>query len=80
MVDSFVSRAPILLIRIAILASAAMDDSSDRSPPLEAIDCEFLGFFETGSHCRIFSARYILKQIPTLILILLQEPSLTHGF
>jgi len=41
---SFVSTALILLIRVAILASAVMDDSKDRSPPLAAIDCEFLGF------------------------------------
>ena len=45
---SFVSRASILLIRVAIL-----DDSRDRSPPLEAIDCEFLDFFEASSHCRV---------------------------
>ena len=42
---SFVSGASILLVRVAILASAVMDDSRDRSPPLEVIDCEFLGFF-----------------------------------
>ena len=54
---SFISRASILLIRVAILASAAMDDSRDRSPPLEAIDYEFLGFSEAGSHCRVFSAK-----------------------
>ena len=49
---SFISRASILLIRVVILASAVMGDSRDRSPPLEAIDCKFLGFFEAGSHCR----------------------------
>ena len=49
---SFISRASILLIRVAILASAAMDDSKDRSPPLESIDCEFLDFSKTGSHCK----------------------------
>jgi len=32
---SFISRASILLIRVAILASVAMDDSKDRSPPFE---------------------------------------------
>ena len=53
---SFVSRASILLIRVTILASAAIDDSKDRSPPLEAIDCEFHDFFEAGTHCRVFSA------------------------
>ena len=42
---SFISRASILLIRVAILASVAMDDFRDMSPPLEAIDYEFLGFF-----------------------------------
>ena len=50
---SFVSRASVLLIKVTILASTAMNDSKDRSPPLEVIDCEFLDFFETGSHCRI---------------------------
>ena len=55
--SSFVSRASILLIRVAILVSVAMDDSRDRSPPFEAIDCEFLNFSEVGSHCRVFSAR-----------------------
>ena len=34
-----------------------MDDSRDRSPPLEVIDCEFLGLSEAGSHCRVFSAK-----------------------
>ena len=51
---SFVSGASILLVRVAILASAVMDDSKDRSPPFEAIDCEFLSFFEVGSHYRVF--------------------------
>ena len=46
---SFVSRAFILLIRVAILASAVIDDSKDRSPPFEATDCEFLGFSKVGS-------------------------------
>ena len=46
--DSFVSRAFILLIRVAILASAVMDDFRDMSPPLEAIDYEFLGFSEAA--------------------------------
>jgi len=54
---SFVSRASILLIRVAILASAAMVDSKDKSPHFEAIDCEFLDFSEVGSHCRVFSTR-----------------------
>ena len=61
---SLVSRASILLIRVAILASAAMDDSRDRSPPLEAIDCEFLDFSEAGSHCRVFSAKSSNKSQP----------------
>ena len=43
--SSFVSRASILLIRVAILSSAVMEDSKDRSPPFEAIDCEFFDFF-----------------------------------
>ena len=30
----------------AIIASVAMNDSRDWSPPLEAIDCEFLDFSE----------------------------------
>ena len=46
---SFISRASILLIRVAILASIAMNDSKDRSPPFEAMDCEFLDFSEAGS-------------------------------
>ena len=45
---SFISRASILLIRIAILASVVINDFRDRSPPLEAIDCEFLNFSEAG--------------------------------
>ena len=53
----FVSRASILLIRVAILASAAMDDSKDRSPPFDAINCEFLSFSVVGSYCRVFSGR-----------------------
>ena len=59
-----ISRASILLIRVAILASVAMDDSRDRSPPLKAIDCEFLDFSETGSHCRVFSAKSLNKSQP----------------
>ena len=54
---SFVSRASILLIRVALLAFAAMDDSKDRIPPFEAINYEFLGFSEAGSYCRVFSAK-----------------------
>ena len=54
---SFISKASIFLIRVAILASAAMDDFRDRSPPFEALDCEFLGFFEAGSHYRVFSTK-----------------------
>jgi len=61
---SFVSRASILLIRIAILASVVINDFRDRSPPLEAIDCEFLNFFEAGSHCSIFSAKSSNKSQP----------------
>jgi len=38
---------------VAILASAAMDDSKNRSPHLEVKDCEFVGFSEVGSHCRV---------------------------
>jgi len=62
--SSFVSRASILLIRVTILASTAMDYSRDRSPPLETINCEFLGFSEAGSHCRIFSAKSSNKSQP----------------
>ena len=54
---SFVSRASILLIKVAILAFAVMNDLRDRNPPFEAIDCEFLDFSEAGSHCKIFSAK-----------------------
>ena len=59
----FCSRASIL-IRVAILASAAMDDSKDRCPPFEAMDCEFLDFSEVGSHCRVFSAKSSNKSQP----------------
>ena len=51
---SFVSSASIFLFRIAMLASTVMDDSKNRSPHFEAMDCEFLGFFEADSHCRVF--------------------------
>ena len=61
---SFVSRASIPLIRVAILASAVMDDSRDRSPPLEAIYSEFLGFSEAGSYYRVFSAKSSNKSQP----------------
>jgi len=61
---SFVSRASILLIRFPILASIAMDDSKDRIPPFEALDCEFLDFSKVGSHCRVFSARSLNKSTP----------------
>ena len=40
--SSFISRASILLIRVAILGLGAMDDFKDRSPPLEAIDYDSL--------------------------------------
>ena len=61
---SFVSKASILLIRVAILASAVMNDSKDRSPPFESIDYEFLDFSEVGSHCKVFSARSSNKSQP----------------
>ena len=61
LVGSFISRASSLLIRVVILASAAMDDSRDMSPPFEFIDCEFLDFSEVGSHCRVFSAKSSYK-------------------
>jgi len=64
LVGSFVSRASILLIRVAILASAAINDFKDMSPPFEAIDWEFLGFFEVSSHCRVFSAKSLNKFQP----------------
>ena len=41
-----------------------MDDSRDRTPPLEAIDCEFLDFSEASSHCRVFSAKSSNKSQP----------------
>ena len=55
---SFVSRASILLIRVAT------DDSKDRSPPLDAINCEFLDFSKAGSYCRVFSAKSSNKSHP----------------
>ena len=59
-----ISRASILLIRVAILASVAMNDSRDMSPPLEVIDCEFFGFSEASSHCKVFSAKSLNKSQP----------------
>jgi len=50
---SFISRVSILLIRVVILVLTAMDDSKDRSSPLEAIDCEFLGFSEVGGFSQV---------------------------
>jgi len=61
---SFISRASILLIKVVILASAVMNDYKGRSPPLEALNCEFLGFLEVGSHYRVFSARSSNKSQP----------------
>ena len=61
---SFISRASMLLIRVAILASVVMNDSRDMSPPLEAIDCEFLDFSEASFHCRVFSAKSSNKSQP----------------
>jgi len=49
---------------VAILASIAMNDSKDRSPPLKVIDCEFLGFLEVGSHWRVFSANLQINPNP----------------
>jgi len=54
---SLVSNALILLMSVAIFASEAIDDSIDKSSPLEAMDYEFLGFLGLGSHWMIFSAR-----------------------
>ena len=48
--DSFVSRAFNLLIRLSILASAAMGDSMEWIPPLEEIGFVFLDFSRVGSH------------------------------
>jgi len=57
MANSFVSNASILLMSMAIFASAVTDDSIDKSPPLKVMNCEFLGFSGLGSYWMIFSAR-----------------------
>ena len=44
MAGSLVSNASILLMSVAILANEVIDDFIDKSPPLKAMDCEFLGF------------------------------------
>jgi len=45
---SLVFNASILLTSVAIFASEGTDNSIDKSPPLEAIGCEFLGFLGLG--------------------------------
>ena len=52
-----VSRAFILLIRLVILASEAMDDSMQWRPPFEEIGLVFLDFSEVSSHWMVFSVR-----------------------
>jgi len=37
-------------MNVTILASEVADDSIDKSPPLEAMHCEFLGFSGLSSH------------------------------
>jgi len=57
MAGSFVSNASILLMSVAIFPSAATDDFIDKSLPLKAMDCEFLGFSGLDSHWMVFWAR-----------------------
>ena len=47
---SLVSRASNLLIRVAILASVAMNDSIEWRPPFEEIGFEFLEFLLVSFH------------------------------
>jgi len=42
---SFVSNTSILLMSVAIFASAATDDSIDKRLPLEVMNCESQDFF-----------------------------------
>jgi len=60
----FVSRHSILLIRLKILASAAMDDSIEWRLPFEEIGFAFPYFSGVGSHWRVFLARSSNKSHP----------------
>ena len=78
MTRSFVSIASILLMSVAIFASVATDDSIDKSPLLEAMDCEFLGFL--GLAPTGWFSQIDLQRDPILDFLFLQESPLTHCF
>ena len=78
MAGSLVSNASILLMSVAIFASEATDDSIDKSPPLDAMDCEFLGSSGLGSHWMI--SQLVLQRGPIPDFRLSTRTSLAHGF
>ena len=63
-VGSLVYRNSILLIRLEILALAAMDDSIEWKHPFEEIELVFLDFSRVGSHWCVFLARSSNKSHP----------------
>ena len=62
--DSLVSNSSILLMNVTIFASATTDNSIDKSPPLKAMDYDFLGFLELGSYWMDFLARSSKRSHP----------------
>ena len=62
--DSFVSRASNLLIRLKLLASAAMNDSIEWRSPFEEKGFVVLDFSEVYSHWMIFWARSLHSSHP----------------
>jgi len=58
---SLISKTFSLLARLAILVSAAMDDSTESRPPFEEMEFEFLENLIVGSHWMVFSVRFIYK-------------------
>jgi len=64
MTGSLVSNSSILLMNVAIFASATTNNSIDKSPPLKAMDYDFLGFLELGSYWMDFLARSSKRSHP----------------
>ena len=63
---SLVSKASSLLVRFAILASLAMNDSIEWRPPFEEMEFEFLELsLVVGSYWMVFSARSSYKSHPS---------------
>jgi len=60
-----VSKAFSLLVRLANLASLAMDDSIEWRPPFEEMVFGFLEFSLVGSHWMVFLARFSYKSHPS---------------